>query len=229
MQGGIRGIFVTIGEAITFYKEHFWAVLVFSLSVLLPLDIFLLIIKQLSILLPGLDNLYYVLVPVVFAVIQLPFILISVMFIKDEPFEIREIYSMFFGRISNAYIASLFFALLMYLLTMISKPLGIVGFFLAFSIPYLVVLKEYDLFTNIKKSTGLGIQKCVQMLAFFCCSILLYWTINSAVSAGIGFLIKETVPELLFLFLKLLIDMLLVPFGVYILTKSYSNWLTKGQ
>ncbi|MFC7443319.1 hypothetical protein [Laceyella putida] len=221
----IKSVFSSIGEAFMFYKEQFTRVMLIGLTIILPMELFLTIVKQLSFLYPQLDSLYYMVIPVVLSIAQLPLVYLSHLFIKDELLETSEIYSFFFRKITNAYVTSLFFIVLMILLMSISQSLWVIGIFLSFSIPYLLVIKEYRTFDYITQSVKLGLIKWLQLLILLSSFYLIGLGINRGLFAAIDLLAHGTTPQLFYLVLQWILHLLLIPLAVFILTRSYFKWL----
>ncbi|MFD1424525.1 hypothetical protein ACFQ4J_12360 [Laceyella tengchongensis] len=223
----MKGVFASMGEAFQFYKEHFSKIMLIGLTILFPFGFFLLIVDQFSYIYPQMSSLYPMVLPVVFSIGQLPLIYISLMFINDEIFETGDMFRFFFKKLSTAYTTSLVFFALVAALEFISDYLWIIGVFLSISIPYLVILKEYEPIVCITKSVKMGLVKWMQLLILLASFYLIGLGIKSGLFMGIELLTKGTAPDVFLVMVQLVIEISLIPFAVFVLTKCYYKWLEK--
>lgn len=225
MMHSIKNVFSYIGEAFIFYKEQFNRIMLIVLTIVVPCELFLLFIHQFSLINLQIDSLYIMVFPIVFSIAQLPLVYLSVLFIRDEIVETIDIYRIFLNKLSYAYITSLFFLVPMVMFEFFSDYLWFVGVFLSISVPYIIILKEYHPILYITKSVKFGLLKWLQLLILLSSFYIINLVIQNGFSMGIDILIKDNVPSLFTIIFRMILEVLLVPLGVFVLTRCYYNWL----
>jgi hypothetical protein len=116
----------------------------------------------------------------------------------------------------------------MYISMPIYNVLGLVVVILSFSLPYIVGLSHHGIFKSIKRSIGFGFRKCLQISILLSTSLILYWGVSVGVSFGVDSLVKNGVPLPFYICLKLFLDILLIPFAIFVFTRCYFRWLERG-